>query len=81
MDTKDVIYTLRTKSGLSQDELAEKVAAMPATAGDEAQANRELVEELERDARTAAMAASVPTIHFPEEENEKYYSSGKYGYA
>ncbi len=25
MDTKDVIYTLRTKSGLSQDELAEKV--------------------------------------------------------
>ena len=60
---------------------AEKVAAMPATAGDEAQANRELVEELERDARTAAMAASVPTIHFPEEENEKYYSSGKYGYA
>lgn len=25
MDTKDVIYDLRTKSGLSQDELAEKV--------------------------------------------------------
>ena len=25
MDTKDVIYNLRTKNGLSQDELAEKV--------------------------------------------------------
>lgn len=25
MDTKDVIYQLRTKNGLSQDELAEKV--------------------------------------------------------
>ena len=25
MDTKDVIYDLRTKNGLSQDELAEKV--------------------------------------------------------
>ena len=59
---------------------AETSTAVPATAGDEARTNRELVEELERDARTAAMAASVPTIHFPEEENEKYYSSGKYGY-
>ena len=56
----------------------EKIPAAPA--GDEARINQELVEELERDARTAAMAASVPTIHFPEEENEKYYSSGKYGY-
>ena len=25
MDTKDVIYELRTKRGLSQDELAEKI--------------------------------------------------------
>ena len=25
MDTKDVIYDLRTKNGMSQDELAEKV--------------------------------------------------------
>lgn len=59
----------------------EEAPAAPATTGEEARINRELVEELERDARTAAMAASVPTIHFPEEENEKYYSSGKYGYA
>ena len=59
----------------------EKTPAIPATAGDEARINEELVEELERDARTAAMAASVPTINFPDEENEKYYSSGKYGYA
>ena len=28
MDTKDVIYDLRTKNGLSQDELAEKVFVM-----------------------------------------------------
>ena len=27
MDTKDVIYDLRTKNGLSQDELAEQVRA------------------------------------------------------
>ena len=25
MDTKDVLYTLRTRSGLSQDELAERI--------------------------------------------------------
>lgn len=25
MDTKEILYTLRTKSGMSQDELAEKV--------------------------------------------------------
>ena len=52
----------------------------PVPAGDEARMNRELLEDLERNARTAAMAASVPTIQFPEDD-EKYYSSGKYGYA
>ena len=42
--------------------------------------NRDLVEDLERDARTAAMAMDVPTIDFPEED-EKYTASRKYGYA
>lgn len=41
--------------------------------------NEELVADLERDARTAAMAADVPTIDFPEED-EKYHASRRYGY-
>ena len=41
--------------------------------------NEELVAELERNARTAAMAADVPTIHFPEEDG-KYNASDKYLY-
>ena len=48
--------------------------------GNEALENRELVEELERNARTAAMAADVPVIEFPEED-DRYFSAKKYGYA
>ena len=40
----------------------------------------DLVAELESDALTAAMAASVPTIDFPEED-VKYHASEKYGFA
>lgn len=40
--------------------------------------SKTLVEDLERDARTAAMAADVPMINFPEEAEEKYYSARKY---
>ena len=54
--------------------------AQPDCGTNAAKAIRELTEDLERDARTAAMAADVPTIDFPEED-EKYYSSRKYGYA
>ena len=53
-----------------------EVDAESRPAGNEALLNRELVAELERNARTAAMAADVPTIDFPEEE--KYYASKKY---
>ena len=53
--------------------------AEPKAEGNEALLNRELVAELERNARTAAMAADVPTIDFPEEE--KYYASRKYSSA
>ena len=48
--------------------------------GTEAQDNRNLVDGLEREARTAAMMRDVPVIHFPEED-EKYHASRKYGYA
>ena len=48
--------------------------------GNEALENRELVEELERNARTAAMASDVPVIEFPEED-DRYFSAKKYGYA
>ena len=54
--------------------------ALPTSGTNEAREIRELTEDLERNARTAAMAADVPTIDFPEEEDEKYYSSRKYGY-
>ncbi len=56
------------------------VHALPNCGTDEAKAIRELTEDLERNARTAAMAADVPTIEFPEDD-EKYFSSRKYGYA
>ena len=56
-----------------------EVDAEARPAGNEALLNRELVADLERNARTAAMAADVPTIHFPEEDG-KYNASGKYLY-
>ena len=59
---------------------APAVRALPVSGTNEAKAIRELAEDLEKDARTAAMAADVPTIDFPEDE-EKYYASRKYGYA
>lgn len=62
-----------------REEEAETVRALPVSGLNEAKEIRELADSLERDARTAAMAADVPTIDFPEED-EKYYSSRKYGY-
>ena len=56
------------------------VRALPVSGLHEAKEIRELAEDPERDARTAAMAANVPTIDFPE-GNGKYDSSRKYGYA
>ena len=58
---------------------AHQVRALPECDTREAKEIRELTEELERDARTAAMAADVPTIQFPVDD-EKYYSARKYGY-
>ena len=58
---------------------AGRVYALPACGTNEAKAIRELTEDLERDARTATMAADVPVIDFPEGDG-KYDSSRKYGY-
>ena len=61
------------KSGTIEEEQAEPVIPV-----DEALMNRIIVRDLEKDAaRTAAMAANVPTIQFPEED-DKYFSSRKY---
>ena len=57
----------------------QEVQAEPKAEGNEIRLNQELVADLERNARTAAMAADVPTIDFPEEE--KYYASRKYSSA
>ena len=56
------------------------VHALPTSGTNEAKVIRELAEDLEKNARTAAMAADVPTIDFPEDD-EKYDSSRRYGYA
>ena len=65
------------KEETRQEETA--VRALPVSGVNEAKEIRELADELDRDARTAAMAADVPTIDFPEEDG-KYLSAGKYGY-
>jgi len=70
----------RTGSARLEEKTVKEVQAEPVSMGDGVRIIRELGEDLERDARTAAMAASVPTIDFPEED-ERYHVSGKYGYA
>ena len=60
------------KSGTIEEEQAEPVIPV-----DEALMNRIIVRDLEKDAaRTATMAANVPTIEFPEED-DKYFSARK----
>ncbi|QUC66174.1 hypothetical protein [Aristaeella hokkaidonensis] len=71
------IEARKARQELEETESVREVKAEPVTADNEAQENLELVLDLERDARTAAMAADVPTIEFPEED-EKYFSSRKY---
>ena len=70
----------RVRRTQQKEEPVKEVQAEPVSMGEGARIIRELGEDLERDARTAAMAASVPTIDFPEED-ERYHVSGKYGYA
>ena len=78
----------RAEARKAQESRRTEAAAVPAEPvvmeipgnGNEALENRELVEELERNVRTAAMAADVPVIEFPEED-DRYFSAKKYGYA
>ena len=58
---------------------AEKARTAPVPAEREGPSTEDLVRDLERDARTAAMAADVPVIDFPEEDG-KYNTARKYGY-
>ena len=58
---------------------AREAFALPECDTREAKEIRELAEDLDRDARTAAMAASVPVIEFPEEDG-RYHTERKYGY-
>ena len=58
-------------------ESVREVQAKPEPLDYESLSNRDLVDDLERDARTAAMVANVPTIQFPEED-DKYFSARKY---
>ncbi|MBR5959446.1 MAG: hypothetical protein IKZ98_00490 [Clostridia bacterium] len=71
------IEARKARQELEETESVREVKAEPVTADNEAQENLELVLDLERDARTATMAANVPTIEFPEDD-EKYFSSRKY---
>lgn len=71
------IEARKARQELEKTESVREVKAEPVTADNEAQENLELVLDLERDARTAVMAADVPTIEFPEDD-EKYFSSRKY---
>ena len=62
------------------DDAAAEVRALPVSGINEAKEIRELVDDMAKNAGTAAMAADVPTIDFPDDE-EKYYASRKYGVA
>ena len=67
------------KAARNAETKQKEVYALPVSGLNETKAIRELQEDLERNSRSAAMAANVPTIRFPEED-EKYFSSRKYGY-
>ena len=69
------------KAEQKKAEAVKVLHALPECDTRESKEIRELAEDLERDARTAAMAADVPVIEFPAEEEGKYHASRKYGYS
>jgi len=80
-EREERLETVRAEIKARKEETRQEkteVRALPVSGVNEAKEIRELADELDRDARTAAMAADVPTIDFPEED-EKYYSARKYG--
>ncbi len=56
------------------------IHALPTSGTNEAKEIEELVGDLDRNSGTGATAADVPTIDFPEEDG-KYHTTRKYGYA
>ena len=70
----------RKEEARKEETRKEEIRALPVSGTNEAKEIRELAEGLELDARTAAMAANIPTIDFPDEDG-KYDSARKYGYA
>ena len=80
-EREERLETVRAEIKARKEETRQEkteVRALPVSGVNEAKEIRELADELDRDARTAAMAANVPTIDFPEED-EKDYSARKYG--
>ena len=70
--------TRRAEAEVRNEGTAAEVRALPVSGINEAKEIENLVEDMAKNAGTAAMAADVPTIDFPEDE-EKYYASRKYG--
>ena len=70
------IAALKAARKNRKQEKAETIHATP----DEMQLNQEIVRDLERHTGTAAMMSNVPTLQFPEDD-PKYHSARKYGYA
>ena len=77
---KAVRAEIEARKAERENRKAGKAIQVSRTECAEAANNRDLVADLERKARTAAMMRDVPTIQFPEDD-PKYNSSRKYGYA
>ncbi len=72
--------TAKTRPAAPEQPVAVGTAPMAEPVQPEVQQNCELLKEMEKNARTAAMLADVPTIDFPKDD-PKYDSSRKYMYA
>ncbi len=70
----------KTVRGSGDTEASAEIRGLPEYGINEALEIQELEKDMERNTKTAAMAADVPMIQFPEED-EKYHASRKYGYA
>ena len=70
----------RAEKDTEKAETTNQFPALPQSGTREAQVIQELADDLERNVWSAAAAANIPTIDFPEED-EKYHASRKHGYA
>ena len=72
-EDRDTTYTEQKADAVQE------IRALPTSGTHEAKEIEELVEDMARNSGTAAAAANIPTIDFPE-EGGKYDVSRKYGY-